>query len=63
MNTPSSPHTKHPTPDAAHASTEGQGQREQIKQQLEHRFRHHLQSGQLCPLLHLIMRYKLEPYT
>lgn len=34
-------------------------QREQIKLQLEHRFRHILRSGQVSPLFHLLMRYML----
>ena len=34
--------------------------RERIRQELEHRFRHRLRNHQLCPLLHLLMRYKLE---
>lgn len=34
-------------------------QREQIKIQLEHRFRHILRSGMVSPLFHLLMRYKL----
>lgn len=34
-------------------------QREQIKLQLEHRFRHILRSGQVSPLFHLLLRYKL----
>lgn len=34
--------------------------REQVRRELEHRFRHTLRSGQLSPLLHLVMRYKME---
>jgi len=34
--------------------------RERVRQALEHRFRHRLRTHQLCPLLHLLMRYKLE---
>lgn len=34
--------------------------RERIRLELEHRFRHRLRNQQLCPLLHLLMRYKLE---
>lgn len=38
-------------------------ERDVLRQQLEHRFRHSLRSGQLSPLLHLVMRYKLESCT
>jgi hypothetical protein len=34
--------------------------RDQVRETLERRFRHHLRTGQLSPLLHLLMRYKLE---
>ncbi|CAH0348050.1 hypothetical protein [Aquabacterium sp. CECT 9606] len=39
------------------ASTEAQ--REETRRQIEHRFRHILDSGQVSPLFHLVMRYKL----
>ncbi|MGH6645512.1 hypothetical protein [Aquabacterium sp.] len=39
------------------ASTEAQ--REETRRQIEHRFRHILGSGQVSPLYHLVMRYKL----
>ena len=54
------------TPDQAPETTEDHApavctdeQREQIKLKLEHRFRHILRSGQVSPLFHLLMRYKL----
>lgn len=45
----------------AEACTEAQ--REEAKRQIEHRFRHILRSGQVSPLLHLVMRYKLGPQS
>lgn len=37
-----------------------QDHREQVRRQLEHRFRHGLRANQVNPLLHLLMHYKLE---
>jgi hypothetical protein len=34
--------------------------REHVRQELEYRFRHRLRKNQLCPLLHLLIKYKLE---
>lgn len=34
--------------------------RDALQTQLEHRFRHTLRSGQVSPLLHLILRYRQE---
>jgi hypothetical protein len=34
--------------------------RERVRHELEHRFRHNLRTNHICPLLHLVMRYKLE---
>lgn len=42
------------------APSDGELERAQLRQQLESRFRHSLRSGQLSPLLHLVMRYKME---
>lgn len=51
-------------PDSEPPSRDLHGQsRDMLRQQLEHRFRHSLRSGQLSPLLHLVMRYKLENGT
>ena len=33
---------------------------EALQQELEHRFRHTLRSGQVSPLLHLVLRYRQE---
>lgn len=35
-------------------------QREKVRRAIEHRFRHFSRAGHISPLLHLIMRYKLE---
>jgi hypothetical protein len=42
------------------SNTAPASKRDQIRETLERRFRHHLRTGQLSPLLHLLMRYKLE---
>lgn len=34
--------------------------RAQLQQDLAHRFRHTLRTGQASPLLHLVLRYKQE---
>lgn len=39
---------------------DSQLKREQIRQELERRFRYCLRSGQISPLYHLMMRYKME---
>jgi hypothetical protein len=33
---------------------------ESLQQELEHRFRHTLHTGQVSPLLHLVLRYRQE---
>lgn len=50
----------HPQQPAAPDPQELDARRERVRQELEHRFRHRLRNHQLCPLLHLLMRYKLE---
>jgi hypothetical protein len=35
-------------------------QRERVQRELEHRFRHTLRTGQVSPLLHLMLRHQLE---
>lgn len=40
-----------------------EAQREETKRQIAHRFRHILRSGQVSPLFHLVMRYKLGAQT
>lgn len=69
MNSPTSPL---PTDDKADTAISNSGtplpgtndhDRERLRRQLDHRFRHSLRSGQLSPLLHLVMRYKLEGGT
>lgn len=34
--------------------------REEVRRAIEHRFRHISHAGHISPLLHLILRYKLE---
>lgn len=34
--------------------------REEVRRAIEHRFRHISRAGHISPLLHLILRYKLE---
>lgn len=54
--------TPDPAPETAEKPTAPaftEAQREEIRRLLEHRFRHILRSGQVSPLFHLMMRYKL----
>ena len=50
------------TPPQAPVLTSEQ-QRTKVLQTLEHRFRHHLRTGHVSPLLHLVMRFQLEKLT
>lgn len=54
--------TPTPTPTSAEQplTSQDQSHREPIRRELEHRFRHGLRANQVHPLLHLLMRYKLE---
>jgi len=47
-------------PNAPTATTEAETPRDPIQQALEHRFRHTLRTGQVSPLLHLVLRYRQE---
>jgi hypothetical protein len=50
-----------PSPQVPALSSEQQ--RIKVLQTLEHRFRHHLRTGHVSPLLHLVMRFQLEKLT
>ncbi|WP_161784265.1 hypothetical protein [Aquabacterium sp. NJ1] len=54
INTPPPTSTEQPAPN------QDQDHREQVRRELEHRFRHGLRANQVNPLLHLLMHYKLE---
>lgn len=53
-------HTTTPSSTEQPLTNQVQDQREQVRRELEHRFRHGLRAHQVSPLLHLLMRYKLE---
>lgn len=53
-------HTHTPTTAEQPLTSQGQDNREQVRRALEHRFRHGLRANQVHPLLHLLLRYKLE---
>jgi hypothetical protein len=54
-------HAPHPAvPEPAMSAEQ---RRTKVLQTLEHRFRHHLRTGHVSPLLHLVMRFQLEKLT
>lgn len=52
--------TTPPTSPEQPVPNQDQDHREQVRRELEHRFRHGLRANQVNPLLHLLMHYKLE---
>lgn len=49
-----------PLADTPLASDDAPAPRDPLQQTLEHRFRHTLRTGQVSPLLHLVLRYRQE---
>ncbi len=56
-------HAALPSTTAPSATMSAEQQRTRVLQTLEHRFRHHLRTGHVSPLLHLVMRFQLEKLT
>lgn len=50
----------YPSEPVAVLSEAQQAKQEQVRLELEHRFRHCLRSGCISPLLHLMIRYKMR---
>lgn len=48
-----------PNPPQPWDADESEARRQQVRQELEIRFRHCLRTGQICPLFHLMMRYRM----
>ncbi|MBI5924310.1 MAG: hypothetical protein HY836_01810 [Aquabacterium sp.] len=54
------PPTEHPLKPTPQPRAGANLERGALQPLLEHRFRHTLRSGQVSPLLHLILRYRQE---